>query len=109
MYVSNLYYVLLTFRANVSQDWLLDSSTARKGKGRADGPNGRIAIVEDREKRLAELRAQFVVVPAGDEAKQIACPVCKELLKAEFNEDEEEWIWRNATRVDERVCNYYVV
>lgn len=31
------------------------------------------------------------------------CPVCKEVLKSEFQEDEEEWIWRNAVRVGDKV------
>ena len=52
---------------------------------------------------MRELRAKTVLVPPGDEAKPISCPVCKEILKAEFNEDDEEWIWRNATEVDGRV------
>src|SRR6267154_871719 len=29
----------------------------------------------------AELHTQFVVVPPGDEAKPISCPICKETLK----------------------------
>ena len=57
--------------------------------------------------RLHEVCAKTVLVPPGDEVKPIACPVCKETLKAEFNgddeDDEEEWIWRNATDVDGRV------
>jgi pre-mRNA cleavage complex 2 protein Pcf11 len=54
-----------------------------------------------------DLRAQFVVVPAGAEAKMIACPVCKEVLRAEFNEDDEEWVWRNAMDVDGRVRHLF--
>ena len=52
---------------------------------------------------MADLRAQYVVVPAGDEARVISCPVCKEGLKPEFNEDDEEWVWKNAANVDGRV------
>ena len=54
-------------------------------------------------KREAELRAMHVVVPPGDEAKPISCPICKELLKSEFLEDDEEWVWRNAIKKDDRV------
>jgi hypothetical protein len=43
-------------------------------------------------------------VPPGDEAKPISCPICKEMLKSEFLEDDEEWVWRNAVKKDDRVC-----
>lgn len=52
----------------------------------------------------ADLRAMTVVVPPGDEAKPISCPICKEHLKSEFLEDEEEWVWRNAVQKDDKVC-----
>ncbi|KAF6762321.1 hypothetical protein DFP72DRAFT_878535 [Ephemerocybe angulata] len=51
----------------------------------------------------AELRRQFVVVPAGDEAKFLSCPICKENIKTEFLEDDEEWVWRNAILKDNKV------
>ena len=76
-----------------------------KGKGRADGSrvNGKVLAAEEAAKRDAELRAMFVVVPPGDEAKPISCPICKETLKSEFMEDDEEWVWRNAVKKDDRV------
>ena len=40
--------------------------------------------------RLHEVCAKTVLVPPGDEVKPIACPVCKETLKAEFNGDDED-------------------
>ena len=54
-------------------------------------------------KRDAELRAQYVVVPPGDEPKPISCPTCKETLKSEFLKDDEDWVWKNAVLKDERV------
>ena len=53
--------------------------------------------------REATLRASTVVVPPGDEVKNISCPVCKEVLRSEFLEDEEEWVWRNAVLVKDKV------
>ena len=44
-----------------------------------------------------------MVVPPGDEAKTISCPICKETLKSEFLEDDEEWVWKNAVLKDDRV------
>ncbi|VDB85436.1 unnamed protein product [Peniophora sp. CBMAI 1063] len=86
-----------------ADDWLCNASG--KGKGRADGRrlNKQETAAAEQASRLRELRAKTVLVPPGDEAKPIACPVCKEILKAEFNEDDEEWVWRNATAVDGRI------
>ena len=86
------------------QDWLQEGAED-KGKGRADGHrlNSKAVAAAEAAKRDAELRAKFVVVPAGDEAKAISCPICKETLKSEFMEDDEEWVWRNAVKRDDRV------
>ena len=76
-----------------------------KGKGRADGRtvSSKVVAADEAAKGEAELRAMFVVVPPGDEAKAISCPICKEPLKSEFLEDDEEWVWRNAIKKDDRV------
>ena len=87
------------------QDWVSSSSVDVKGKSRADGRTvgSKAVAAEEAAKREAELRAMFVVVPPGDEAKAISCPICKEPLKSEFLEDDEEWVWRNAIKKDDRV------
>lgn len=87
------------------EDWIHDGSVDIKGKGRADGRilNSSAAAAAEAAKREAELRALYVVVPAGDEAKPISCPICKELLKSEFLEDDEEWVWRNAVKRDDKI------
>ena len=75
-----------------------------KGKSRADRPlTGKLAAAEEKAKREAELRAMFVIVAPGDEAKPFSCPVCKEPMKCEFLEDEEEWVWKNAVKKDDKV------
>ncbi|KAJ1309081.1 hypothetical protein OPQ81_004760 [Rhizoctonia solani] len=51
------------------------------------------------EERLAKLRASYVVVPPGEEAKPAICQICKESIKSEYLEDDEEWVWRNAVNV----------
>jgi pre-mRNA cleavage complex 2 protein Pcf11 len=81
-------------------------STDIKGDGGADGHrplNAKAAAAAEVAKRDAQLRAQYVIVPPGDEAKPISCPICKEILKSEFLEDEEEWVWKNAVKKDDRV------
>ncbi|CDO71284.1 hypothetical protein BN946_scf184908.g41 [Trametes cinnabarina] len=86
-------------------DWIHGDSVDVKGKGRADGrtSSSKVAAAEEAAQRDAELRAMHVVVPPGDEAKPISCPICKEHLKSEFLEDEEEWVWRNAVTKDDRI------
>jgi pre-mRNA cleavage complex 2 protein Pcf11 len=46
----------------------------------------------------------YVVVPPGDEAKPVSCPICKEAIKSEFLADDEDWVRKNATKKDDRVC-----
>lgn len=87
------------------QDWVHDISDV-KGKGRADGGrpiNAKAAAAAAASQRDADLRAQFVVVPPGDEAMPVSCPICKEVLKSEFLEEDEEWVWKNAVRKEDRV------
>ncbi|KAJ7283542.1 hypothetical protein C8J57DRAFT_1171278 [Mycena rebaudengoi] len=88
------------------EDWVHDLSLDVKGKGREDGSrpmNAKAAAAAEVAKREADLRAQYVVVPPGEEAKPVSCPICKEPFKSEFLEDDEEWVWRNAVLKDERV------
>ncbi|CAE6539573.1 unnamed protein product [Rhizoctonia solani] len=51
------------------------------------------------EERVAKLRASYVIVPPGEEAKPALCPICKESIKSEYLEDDEEWVWRNAVNI----------
>lgn len=92
----------------ITQDWV--NNTDVKGKSRADGSrsvNSKATAAAELAKRDAELRAQFVIVPPGDEAKPLACPICKEQLNSEFLEEDEEWVWKNAIRKDDRVCSFW--
>ncbi|KAF9247315.1 hypothetical protein BU15DRAFT_39285 [Melanogaster broomeanus] len=88
------------------EDWMHEGTADVKGKGRAVG-SGSVSLkavaAAEAAQRDAELRAQFVVVPPGDEAKSISCPICKETMKSEFLEDDEEWVWRNAVKKDDRI------
>lgn len=79
-----------------------------KGKGRADlAPTSAKAIAAAAVERDASLRQMYVVVPPGDESKTIKCPICKEQLKTEFMEDDEEWVWRNAIMVKGKVRPFH--
>ncbi|KAF9057660.1 hypothetical protein BJ165DRAFT_1422254 [Panaeolus papilionaceus] len=88
------------------EDWIQDVSGDHKGKGRAEGStslSSKAAAAVEIAKRDADLRAQYVIVPPGHEAESVACPICKETLKSEFLEDDEEWVWRNAVKKDDRI------
>ena len=87
----------------IFQDWIQEISGDRKGKGRADGSGPMNAKASEDAKREADLQAQYVIVPPGDEAQVVSCPICKETLKSEFLEDDEDWVWKNAIKKDDRV------
>ncbi|KAF9534212.1 hypothetical protein CPB83DRAFT_843868 [Crepidotus variabilis] len=84
------------------ENWIHDASINEKGKGPAHSLSLTSTKV-DNAKREEELRAQFVVIPPGAEAQSVSCPICKETLQSEFLEDEEEWVWRNAVKKDDKI------
>jgi pre-mRNA cleavage complex 2 protein Pcf11 len=47
----------------------------------------------------AELRALYVIVPPGNEAKPVSCPICEETIKSDFLD--EDWICKNMTKDDQ--------
>lgn len=99
-------YTASTLR-QLAQDWIRDlpySSGDKDMTGFSSRlSNAKAVASAESAKRDAELRARFVVVPPGDEAKHITCPICKEAFKSEFNEEDEEWIWKNALKFDDKV------
>ncbi|KAH8118317.1 hypothetical protein DFH11DRAFT_1502332 [Phellopilus nigrolimitatus] len=86
-------------------DWISEPLYDVKGKGRetSNGNKAGDTAMKEAAEREAALRASVVMVPPGDEAKSINCPVCKESLKSEFREDDEEWVWHNAVRVKDKI------
>jgi pre-mRNA cleavage complex 2 protein Pcf11 len=78
-----------------------------KGKSHTDEHqplNAKAATAAEITKRDAELQALYVAVPSGDEAKPVSCPICKKTIKSEFLEDNEDWVWKNVMKKDDRVC-----
>jgi hypothetical protein len=62
-------------------------------QGRTNGrwpSNASAAAAAVIAKRDAEFRARYVVVPPGDEAKLVSCPICEKTVKSEFLEDDED-------------------
>ncbi|KAF8528963.1 hypothetical protein BU17DRAFT_80117 [Hysterangium stoloniferum] len=86
-----------------ANDWIVDVGVDAQGKRRTDGSSAKKAAAAAAAEQEAKLRNSFVIVPPGDEAKLIQCPICKETLKSEFLEDDEDWAWKNAVRVQGRI------
>jgi len=77
------------------ENWMPECKTmAQSEKERA------VAAAQEKETRL---KNAYVVIPLGDEAKTVTCPICKEVLNPEFLEEEEEWVYKNATEVKSRI------
>lgn len=93
-----LCFVILHSTSDFLKDWIHGDGIDIKGKGRADAK-----FSEEGEAAEAKLRASYVLVPPGDESKSVQCPICKETLKCEFLEEDEDWAWKNAVRVQGRV------
>ena len=85
------------------QDSIHHVSADTKGKGRPNRHwplNSNAVAAAVIVQRNAELRALYVVVPPGNEAKPVSCPICEDTIKSDFLD--EDWIWKNATK-DDRV------
>lgn len=50
--------------------------------------------------KLQQLRKRWVRVPQDPIKKAQPCPVCKEAFKPEWDEKEEEWVYRNAIDIN---------
>jgi hypothetical protein len=57
--------------------------------------------------KLASLRKRWIRVPNDPAKKLVPCPVCKELHKPEWAEDEEEWVFRNAIDISGTVSHLH--
>jgi pre-mRNA cleavage complex 2 protein Pcf11 len=58
------------------------------------------AAAQEKETRLKDA---YVVIPLGEEAKPVTCPICKETLSHDILQDEEEWVYKNAVDVNGKV------
>lgn len=77
------------------ENWMPEcKSKAQSEKERA------AAAAREKENRLKDA---YVVIPLGNEAKTVTCPICKEVLNPEFMEEEEEWVFKNAIDVNGKI------
>ena len=75
-----------------------------KLNSRSGGKQSEKAKAEAAIQLRKELEARVVVVPPGSEGKSATCRICMEDIPIEFDEDEEQWVWRNAVIQGEKVC-----
>ena len=54
-------------------------------------------------KKIAALKKKHVKVPSDPAVLGKPCPICKEPFKAEWSEEDEEWQWKNAINLNEKV------
>ncbi|SPO28498.1 related to PCF11 component of pre-mRNA 3`-end processing factor CF I [Ustilago trichophora] len=74
------------------------SSATASGSG-TDGDTKGLTAAQD--KALKEKFAKsFVIAPTDPDLASQPCPICKEAFKSQWSEEEEEWIWLNAIKVD---------
>ena len=84
-----------------------DSATT--GPGHGAGAGAGVAGEGKPQRSVEELKRKFVKVPPGKNGQggggegDVKCPICKEAFRAEWSEDEEEWVWRNAISVNGKV------
>lgn len=72
------------------------NETGSTGTGRVA-----VAMTPAQEAELKAATNAFVVAPSDDPGVATKpCPICKELFKSEWSEEEEEWIWKNAIKVN---------
>lgn len=89
---------------DTASEWLRggqdDPSTSLSSTGAADGKKG---LSAQQEAELKEATDMWIVAPTDSEKTNEPCPICKEKFVSEWSEDEEEWIWKNARKVDEEI------
>ncbi|PWY96894.1 hypothetical protein BCV70DRAFT_203229 [Testicularia cyperi] len=88
------------------------SSSSKSGAGDdgVGGTGGKSGLTAAQDKALREkFEKTFVIAPTDPDLASKPCPICKEVFKSQWSEDEEEWIWLNAIKVDsaESGATYY--
>lgn len=90
------------------EDWIRGGHDD-EGPSKGDGSNmdkggtsrSTTALTPAQEAELKAATKAFVPAPSDDPGVATKpCPICKELFKSEWSEEEEEWIWKNAVKVN---------
>ncbi|ORY33968.1 hypothetical protein BCR39DRAFT_517977 [Naematelia encephala] len=84
-----------------AEEWINDFSVPDAGpsKSSTQSANSLSLPTALTPARVAELQLKSVPVPQDPTKASQPCPICKDVFKKEWDEVEEEWVWRNAVRV----------
>lgn len=98
----------MTYMGCLFQNWVSDvpELAGNKLNSRSGVKQSEKAKAEAAVQLRKELEAKVVVVPPGSEGKSATCRICMEDIPIEFDEDEEQWVWRNAVMQGEKVRSY---
>ena len=80
--------------ADTSQEWIEQSVVAEAGPS-TTAPTSKLTA-----DRIVQLKKKRVKVPSDPDIAARPCPVCKEPFKAEWSEEDEEWVWHNAIDIN---------
>ncbi|CAO1615505.1 unnamed protein product [Sympodiomycopsis kandeliae] len=70
------------------------------GKAGAETADSKKGLSAQQEAELKAASDAWVAAPTEASLANAPCPICKEKFQSEWSEDEEEWIWKNARKVD---------
>ncbi|SDA00297.1 BZ3501_MvSof-1269-A2-R1_Chr2-2g04515 [Microbotryum saponariae] len=88
------------FVASLDDDELNSTTEFKKGGGGGGTEQSRkeFKASQDAKLDLQMLRKSKVVAPSGGDERR--CGICREKFKSEWSEEEEEWVYWNAVRVE---------
>lgn len=82
----------------IFQEWINDVAVAEAGPSTTTAAT--VAPVTALPEKLAALRKKSVKVPSDT---NVVCPICKEPFVKELDQENEEWVWRNALAIETKV------
>ncbi|KAG8834878.1 hypothetical protein FRC17_006623 [Serendipita sp. 399] len=87
------------------KDWIADISDHSLNKGKRPA----VVLTEKQKAEAAEalrkeLESKVIIIPPGEEGKEMRCAICTEPIRVEFLEEDGDgdWVWKNAVRVDNK-------
>lgn len=86
------------------------STSGKAGNGSGGDGDATTAARGLSAQQEAELKAaseQWLPAPTDASLTNVPCPICKEKFQSEWSEEEEEWIWKNARKVEGSAAYYH--
>lgn len=83
-------------------DWVRGGANdpSASANGGRDANAGKQGLSAQQEAELKAASEAWVAAPTDPSLANAPCPICKEKFQSEWSEDEEEWIWKNARKVE---------